>query len=90
LSLLGVASPPLLIHGRVGLDHVEGYTRAPAKLGESGVFDGVRACDLLHVLGSRIPYSGGGGGVHRGMHGVLRVGVWCAITPVSPLAATVL
>jgi hypothetical protein len=32
LSLLGVASPSLLIHGRVGLDRVEGHTRAPANL----------------------------------------------------------
>jgi hypothetical protein len=36
LSLQGAASPSLLNHGRVGLDHVGGHT-APAKSCESGL-----------------------------------------------------
>jgi hypothetical protein len=36
LSLLGVASPSLLIHGEVGLGRVGGHARAPTKLGDSG------------------------------------------------------
>jgi hypothetical protein len=36
MSLLGVASPSLLIDGGVGLDRVGGHTRAPTKLGELG------------------------------------------------------
>jgi hypothetical protein len=39
LSLRGVISPSLLIHGRVGLDHVGGHARAPAKPHELGVYD---------------------------------------------------
>jgi hypothetical protein len=39
LSLWGVFSPSLLIHGRVGLDLVCGYARAPAKSNELRVYD---------------------------------------------------
>jgi hypothetical protein len=60
LILLGVASACLLFHGRVGLDHVGGHTRAPAKLGELGVYDSGAACDLPRARGSFIPYLGGG------------------------------
>jgi hypothetical protein len=69
LSLLGVASPSLLIHGRVGLDHVGGHARAPTKLGESAVYDGSGACDLPRDRGSCIPSSGGG--IRHGVHNVL-------------------
>jgi hypothetical protein len=69
LSLLGVASPPLLIHGGVGSDHVGGNTRAVVKHGVSGVYDGDGACDLPHDRGSRIPCSGEG--IRRGMCGIL-------------------
>jgi hypothetical protein len=62
LSLLGVAFPSLLIHGRVGLDRVGGHPRAPEKPCESGVYDGGGACDLSRAQGSRIPHSGGEGG----------------------------
>jgi hypothetical protein len=31
-----------------------------------------------------------GGGVRRGVHGVLRAGICCAITPISPLVVAVL
>jgi hypothetical protein len=30
------------------------------------------------------------GGIRLGVCGILRAGVWCAITPISPLFATVL
>jgi hypothetical protein len=39
MSLQGVASPSLQIHGELGLDHVEGHSRAPTKPHESGVYD---------------------------------------------------
>jgi hypothetical protein len=60
LSLQGVASPSLLNHGRVGLVHIRRHARASAKPCESRVYDGGRACDLLHARGSHIPYSDGG------------------------------
>jgi hypothetical protein len=48
-------SPPLLIHGGVGLDRVGGHTRAPAKLGESGVvtpqnFEFYNVIRILYIL----------------------------------------
>jgi hypothetical protein len=88
LSLLGVAFPSYQIHGRVRLDHVRGHARAPAKPYESGVYDCGRACDLPPAQGSHISHSGGG--IHHGVRGVLQVGVWCAIAPISPLFAVVL
>jgi hypothetical protein len=88
LSLLGVAFSSFLIHGGVGLNCVGGHTRAPAKPGESGVYDGGGACDMLRARGSCIPRSGGG--IHHGVCSVLRVGVWCYITPISLLFAAVL
>jgi hypothetical protein len=60
LSFLGVASPCLLIHGRVGLDHIRGHARERAKPGELGVYGSGSACDLLHARGSHIPRSWGG------------------------------
>jgi hypothetical protein len=59
LSLQGAASPSLLNHGRVGLDHVGGHT-APAKSCESGLYDDDGARGLPHPRGSRIPHSGMG------------------------------
>jgi hypothetical protein len=88
LSLLAVTFTSLLIHGGVGLVHVGGHIRAPAKPYESRVYGGVGACDLLCGHGSRIPYLGRG--IRCGMRGILRVGVWCAIRLVSPLIAAVL
>jgi hypothetical protein len=70
------------------LDRIRGHARACAKLGESGVYDGSGACDLPRARGSRIPCSGGG--ICRGVRGVLCVGVWCAIKLVSLLVAAVL
>jgi hypothetical protein len=69
LSLLGIASPPLLILGGVGLDHVRGHTRALAKLRESGVYDSGKNCDLLHDRGSCIPCLGEG--ICHGVRGIL-------------------
>jgi hypothetical protein len=60
LTLLGVAFPSFLIHGGIGLDHIRGQARAPAKPCESGVYDGGAACNFPCARGSRIPYSGGG------------------------------
>jgi hypothetical protein len=60
LSLHGVASPFLLIHGGVGLDHVGGYARASKKPCELGICDGGGARVLHHARGSCIPHSGRG------------------------------
>jgi hypothetical protein len=87
-SLQDVASPSLLNHGGVGLVHVRGHAKAPTKPHELGVYDGGRARNLPRARGSRIPYSDGG--IRRGMHGVLRAGILCAITPLSPLFVVVL
>jgi hypothetical protein len=69
LSLLGVAFPSLLIHGRVGLDRVSGHARAHAKPCDSGVYDGGGACDLPHARGSCNARSGGG--IRRGVCSIL-------------------
>jgi hypothetical protein len=86
LSLLGVASPSLLILGRFRLDRVGFHFRAPAKPSELGVYKGSGACDLLRAQESRIPSSGGG--ICRGVHIILWAGIWCSITPVSLLSTT--
>jgi hypothetical protein len=39
LSIQGVSSPSLLNHGKAGLDRVRGYTGAPTKPHEVGVYD---------------------------------------------------
>jgi hypothetical protein len=72
----------------MGLAHVRGYARAPAKPHELGVYDGGRAHDFLCALGSRIPCSDEG--IRRSMRGILRVEIWCAITPISPLFDAIL
>jgi hypothetical protein len=67
LSLRGVISPSLLIHGGVGLDYFGGHTRAPTKPRESGVYDssGVGTCCVPEDPTSPAPV----GGIHHGMHG---------------------
>jgi hypothetical protein len=85
LSLLGVASPSQRIHGGVGLDRVRGYTKAPAKSHESGVYDSGRLGYLWRARGSCVPSTDGGI-----RHGVLRARIQYAITSISPLAAAVL
>jgi hypothetical protein len=55
LILQGAASPSLRNYGGVGLDHVGGHVRAPAKPRESGVHDGGRAHDQPCKGGPRIP-----------------------------------
>jgi hypothetical protein len=87
LSLWGVVSPSLLIHGRVGLDRVGGHARAPAKPHESGVYDNGGVGYMLCARGSCICCSGGG--IRHGMHGVLRVKIRCAIKSISSLSAIV-
>jgi hypothetical protein len=47
LSLQGVVSPSLLIHGGVVLDHVSGHTREHTKPHESGVSDSGRVPEDL-------------------------------------------
>jgi hypothetical protein len=88
LSLRCVVSPSVVIHGRVGLDRIGGYVRTPKKPHESGVYDSGGVGYLSCARGSCISYSGGG--IRRGVHGVLRVRIQCAITPISPLSTTVL
>jgi hypothetical protein len=88
LSLQGVVSPSHLNHGRIGLVHVGGHARAPAKPHESRVYDGGGARDLLRASGSRIPCSDWG--IRRGMRDVLQAEIWCAITTISPLFIAVL
>jgi hypothetical protein len=39
VELTGVTSLSLLFHGGVGLAHVGGHARTPAKPGKSGVYD---------------------------------------------------
>jgi hypothetical protein len=51
LSLQGVASPSLLIHGGAGLHLVRGHPRAPAKPHELGLHDGGRAHGLSCARG---------------------------------------
>jgi hypothetical protein len=43
---------------------------------------------LPRAGGSCIPRSGEG--IRHGMHGILRAGIWCAITMISPLVTAVL
>jgi hypothetical protein len=88
LSLRGVVSPSLLIHGGVGLDCIGGHTGAAAKPLESGVYDSDGVGYFSGVRGSRVPCSGVG--IHRGVRGVLRERILCAITTISPLSAAVL
>jgi hypothetical protein len=85
---VGVVSPSLPSHGGVRLICVRGYARASAKPHESGVYNGIRARDLPHARGSLIPCCDGG--IHRGMCGILRAGIWCVVTPMSPLFVAVL
>jgi hypothetical protein len=88
LSLRGVISPSLLIHAGVGLDHVGGHLRAPAKCCELGVYDSNGVGYLSCVRGSYASCSSGG--IRHGVRGILRVRIGCAITPTSPLSAVVL
>jgi hypothetical protein len=60
LNLWGVIFPSLLIHGGVGLDRIEGHTRARAKHLGSGVYDNDRVGYLSCARGCRVPYSDGG------------------------------
>jgi hypothetical protein len=89
LSLQGVVSPSLLNHGGVGLARVGGHARAPAKPRESRIYDGGGVGYLSCARGSNIPCSDRGG-IRRGVHGILRAGIWCAITSIPPLVAAVL
>jgi hypothetical protein len=49
LILRGVVSISLLFHGGVGLAHVGGHTKAPAKPCKSGVYDNDGVSYLLHA-----------------------------------------
>jgi hypothetical protein len=88
LSLLGVASPSLLIYGRVRLDHIEGHARAPTKPCELGVYDSYKVGYLSCAQRSCIPYTDGG--IRCGMHAILQARIRYALTLISPLAAIVL
>jgi hypothetical protein len=69
LSLQGVISLSLLIHGGVVLDCVGGHARALTKPTKSGVYDSGRVGYLSCILGSCVPCSGGR--IHHGVHGIL-------------------
>jgi hypothetical protein len=86
--LWGVVPLSLMFHGRVELVHVRGYARAPTKPHELGVYDHGRVSYLSCAQGSYISCSGRG--IRHGVHGVLRVDIWCAITAISPLPTMVL
>jgi hypothetical protein len=88
LSLRGVVSLSLLSHGGVGLAHVGDHVRAPAKSCKSRVYDSGRVSYLSCAERSHVPCSGGG--IYCGLHGILRVRIWCAVPPISPLLAAVL
>jgi hypothetical protein len=88
LSLHGVVSLSLLIHGGVGLDHIGGHARAPTKPRESGIYDSDEVGYLSCIQGSCIPCSGGG--TRRGVYGVLCARIQCAITSISLLSVAIL
>jgi hypothetical protein len=88
LSLRGIAPPSLLFHGGVGLVHVGGHIRAPAKPCESGVYDNDGVSYLLCARRSCIPRSSGG--IRRGVRSILRARIGCAIPLISLLLAAVL
>jgi hypothetical protein len=88
LSLRGFIYPSLLIHGGVGLVRVGGHAGAPTKPRESGVYDSDGVGYLSYARGSCISRSGGG--ICHGMRDVLQDRIRCAITPISPLSATLL
>jgi hypothetical protein len=88
LSLRGVISPSLLIHGGVGLDCVRGHVGAPAKPHESGAYDSGGLGYLSCARGCCISCSSGG--IRCGVRGILRARIQCAITPISSLSALVL
>jgi hypothetical protein len=90
LILHRVASPSLLNHGRVGLDRVRGHARSPAKPRELGVHDGAELARCCMPEDPASPVQARGGGIRRGLCSILRAGVWCCSTPISPLFAVVL
>jgi hypothetical protein len=88
LSLRGVISPYLLVHGGVGLVHIGGHLRTPTKPHESGVYDSGKVGYLSCARGSYVPFSGGG--ICHGVHDILRARIWCAITLIPLLTTAVL
>jgi hypothetical protein len=54
----------------------------------SGVYDHDRVSYLSCVRGFSVSYSGGE--IHHGVLGILREGIWSAITLISPLPTMVL
>jgi hypothetical protein len=70
------------------LAHIGGHARTSAKCHKSGVHDYDRVSYLLCARGCDISCSGGG--IRRGMCGVLRVRIWCAFTSIFLLAIAVL
>jgi hypothetical protein len=78
----------LLFHGRVELACIRGYAIAPTKPHKLGVYYSGGASYLSCSDGSCISCSSGG--IHRGVHGILRARIWCAFTLILPLADVVL
>jgi hypothetical protein len=78
----------LLFHGRVELAYAGDHARSLAKSCESGTYDNGGASYLSCSCGSCVPCSGGG--IHRGVLGILRVRIWHALALIPLLAAAVL
>jgi hypothetical protein len=77
-----------MTHVTVVLDHIKGHVRAPTKFRESGVYDSIRVGYLSFAQGSCVPCSDRG--IRRGVCGVLRARIRCAITLIPPLSAAIL
>jgi hypothetical protein len=76
------------LHDGVGLACVRDHARAPAKSSQSGVYDSGGTSYLPCSCGSCVPCPGGG--IRRGMLGILRMRVWCTPASIPLLAAAVL
>jgi hypothetical protein len=87
-SLWGVVSTSPLVHGGLRLDHIRGHARALAKPRESGLYDSSGVSYLSCARRSCVLYFGGG--ICRGVHGILCSWIRCAITLISPLLAAIL
>jgi hypothetical protein len=88
LGLRGVVSPSLLFHARVKLARIGGHARTPATPCKSAIYGCGRVSYLLFAQGLCVSCSRRG--ICCCVHGILRAGIWCAITSISPLAAAVL
>jgi hypothetical protein len=87
-DLGGVASPSSSSHGRAGLDSFHHYVGPYAKTHEAWVYDGDGAHSLSFARGPCVPRARGR--ICGVLCVILQVRIRYAITPVPPLAITVL